>query len=183
MTIEEIFQELANHMLEGIMFHQEMINYYDFLNLCGYKKCHEYHFFEENCGYRKLYDFYIQQYGKLIETQIAKKSDVIPRSWYRYKREDIDGQIKRQAVQNGIKLWIDWEKETKSLYQKKFQELMELNQISAAIFLQLYIQDVSKELRCAEEEFLNLKATNYDIVMIVEKQEQDYKKYKRKLGE
>ena len=183
MTVEEIFQELANHMLKGVMFHQELIDYYDFLSLCGYRKCHEYHYFEEKCGYRKLCHYFIQHYNKLIKAHVQEKIDIIPSSWYRHKREDVDGQVKRQSVQTGMRTWISWEKETKELYQKKFQELMELNQVAAAIFLQHYIQDVDEELRCAENEILDLKATNYDIVMIIEKQKQDHKKYKNKLGE
>ena len=51
MVIEEIFAKLKNHMLEGMVFHDQMSRYYDFLNLKGYKRCHEYHYFEETLGY------------------------------------------------------------------------------------------------------------------------------------
>ena len=40
MTVEEIFKNLANHMIKGLILHSELANYYDFLNLTGYKKCH-----------------------------------------------------------------------------------------------------------------------------------------------
>ena len=33
MTVEEIFKELATHALKGMMVHEEMCNYYDFLGL------------------------------------------------------------------------------------------------------------------------------------------------------
>ena len=47
MTVEEIFSKISQRMIGGLMFHEQMSNYYDFLNLRGYKKCHEYHYLEE----------------------------------------------------------------------------------------------------------------------------------------
>lgn len=77
--------------------------------------------------------------------------------------------------------WINWEKETKQFYEQKFQQLMQLGEVAAAIFLKGYICDVSHELKGAEQELLDLKATNYDMVMIIEKQKKDHKKYKKKI--
>ena len=85
--IEEIFHELANHMMKGILLHQELIHYYDFLHLCGYKKCHEYHYLEENQGYRKLYHYYVKHYNKLIELENVERPNIIPDSWYKHKKK------------------------------------------------------------------------------------------------
>ena len=172
MKINEIFQELANHMIQGIALHQELTNYYDFLHLQKYKKNHEHHYFEESKGYMKLYHYYIEHYNKLIEVQNKDKINIIPSLWYKHKREDIDMQLKQQSVENAMQIWINWERETKKFYQKKYQELIQLGEVGAAIFLQSYICDVEKELKCAENEDLNLKATNYDMVMIIEKNQQ-----------
>ena len=46
MVVEDIFASIANRLLLGSMIHEQLINYYDFLNLYGYKECHKYHFFE-----------------------------------------------------------------------------------------------------------------------------------------
>ena len=45
MTIEEIYSGIAQHMVIGMMIHEHYANYYYFLNLDGYKTCHEYHFY------------------------------------------------------------------------------------------------------------------------------------------
>lgn len=42
MTCEEIFSKIANTYVNGIMFHTDMVQYFDFLNLHGYKRLHEY---------------------------------------------------------------------------------------------------------------------------------------------
>ena len=44
MTREEIFTSLLNHMVKGLMVHDQMANYYDFLGLEEYKDCHEKHY-------------------------------------------------------------------------------------------------------------------------------------------
>jgi hypothetical protein len=44
MTVEEVFKSIAERQLQGLMMHEDLANYYDFLNLHGYKKCQEYHF-------------------------------------------------------------------------------------------------------------------------------------------
>lgn len=60
MTVEEIFSKISAHMIEGMMFHEQMCNYYDFLGLHGYKRCHEYHYLCETIEHRKLERFYIR---------------------------------------------------------------------------------------------------------------------------
>ena len=45
MTIEEIFGRISQHMIRGMMTHDQLASYYDFLGLRGYKRCHEYHYF------------------------------------------------------------------------------------------------------------------------------------------
>ena len=41
MTVEEIFETLSRRMLDGIMLHSDMVDYYRFISLNGYAKCHE----------------------------------------------------------------------------------------------------------------------------------------------
>ena len=138
-TVDEIFQELANHMIQGIMIHQELINYYDFLHLQGYTKSQKYHYFEQCCGYRKLYHYFIEHYDKIIEIQDVKKIHIIPNSWHRHQRKDVSSQIKQQAIETGFQEWINWEEKTKQFYEKKYQELVQIGEIAAAIFIQEYI--------------------------------------------
>ena len=57
MTVEEIFSRMKAHALEGMVFHDEMARYFDFLNLCGYRECHKCHYEDETEGYYVLYNF------------------------------------------------------------------------------------------------------------------------------
>lgn len=185
MSVDEIFQKLATHMIKGMMFHQELANYYDFLHLCGYKKCHEYHYLDESCGYRKLFHYYVNHYGKLIKKSEIDSSEIqeIPKSWYEHTREDVDSKLKRQAVQSGVQAWVKWETVTKELYQHCFKQLIDLDEIATAMFLKQYIEDVNKELKKAHQKHLDLKAIDYEICSIIGCQEEYKEKYKQKIKE
>ena len=55
MTIDEVFSKLAKHQITGTMVHESFANYYDFLGLKEYKKCHEEHFKREISNILSLY--------------------------------------------------------------------------------------------------------------------------------
>ena len=54
MTVEEIFSKVSAHMIKGMMIHDQLASYYDFLNLHGFKRCHDYHYNKEAKAYRAL---------------------------------------------------------------------------------------------------------------------------------
>ena len=66
MTVDQIFSEVSAHMIEGLMIHSQLSDYFNFLGLKGYAKCHKYHFFEESCNYKKLSWYYLTHYNKII---------------------------------------------------------------------------------------------------------------------
>lgn len=178
MTIEEIFSGIAEHMVKGLMVHEQLANYYDFLGLQGYKKCHECHFFEESKTYRKLCHYYIKTYNKLIPEMRFENPEVIPVSWYQYTRQDVDIKTKRNAVQTGLNKWVSWERSTLTMYQKMYKQLIELGEIAAAGMLMCIINDVQNELQTAEKYQLNKVAIDYDMAEIINEQKILHHKYK-----
>lgn len=80
-----------------------------------------------------------------------------------------------------MKKWIEWEEDTKSLYQKMYNELIALNEVAAASFLENYINDVSEELRQAQQKQIELETINYDAIEIIKEQQHYYNKYKKKI--
>lgn len=182
MTIDEIFTELSGHMIKGLMIHDQMSDYYDFLSLRGYKRCHEYHYHKEMCGYRKLHRYAINHHGKLIEEKRIEDPEAIPSSWYRYNRSEVDASTKRNAVRTGIEKWVAWEKETKDLYQRMYKELMNMGEEAVAIFLQEYIEDVDCELKWAERKAIELADVDYSLAFIIGEQKRLHDKYKDKMA-
>lgn len=179
MTIDEIFSQIIQHQIKGLMIHEQLADYYDFLCLKGYKRCHEYHFFEENIIFRKISRYYINHHNKLIPNSEVSNPSVIPSNWYKYKREEVDNSTKRTAIKNGFKIWVDWEYETKKLYESMYNELLNMNDVASSIMLKDIIKDVDCELKCAERKYLELKSIDYDMSVIIPEQEHLHDVYKK----
>lgn len=180
MTVDEIFEQLASHLIQGMMVHEQLANYYDFLGLKGYKRCHEYHYMQESCEYRGICRYYINHFNRLIKEPEFKNPDVIPESWYSHTRDEVDMTTKRNAVQNGLEKWRSWETDTKKLYQEMYKELLDLGEIAAADKVNELVCAVDCELKKVERYVLNKEAINYDMSSIIEEQNHKHKKYKKK---
>lgn len=183
MTVAEVFTEISKHMIKGMMTHEQLANYYDFLGLCGYKRCHEYHYLSESCKYRDLCNYYITTHNMLIPESEVENPKVIPRSWYSTTRQKVDNTTKRNAIKSGLDAWVTWEYETKSLYETMWKELIEQGEISDAMKVQELLCDVNEELGNAERYALNLKAEDYDLGEIFIAQEEEHEQYKHMLKE
>lgn len=182
MTCEEIFTKLSEHMIKGLMVHEQLANYYEFLNLPGYSRCHEYHFMKESCSYRKLCRYYIDHYNKLIPETEFDNPEVIPASWYSHERKDVDASTKKNAIKTGLEKWVEWETDTKKLYSDMYKEMIENGSVASAKFLCEYIEDVDHELKKATEYWLSKEAIGYDLAVITDEQKPKKEKYKAKMA-
>lgn len=183
MTVEEVYSKIATHMIEGIMIHDQLTTYYDFLQLKGYKRCHEYHYLCENIAYRGINRYYTNHHNKMIEIEQIPNPGLIPSGWYKYTRHDVDPNTKRNAVKVGLEKWVEWESSTKKLYEKMYSELIAIGEVASAFKIKELIEDVDNELKCAERKLINAKAVDYNLSDILNEQESEHKKYKIKMKE
>mgnify|MGYP007101834086 FL=1 len=181
MTVEEIFRDLSSHIIKGVMLHEQMADYYDFLNLHGYKRCHEYHMHCEMKSLRRLHRYFINHFNRLIEENTFDNPDAVPSSWYRYTRQDVDANTKRNAVKSGIEKWVAWEDETKKLYQKMYTELMTIGEVAAAKKVACLVHDVDCELKWAQRKHIDLMTVDYSISYIIGEQNYLHDWYKNKM--
>lgn len=170
MTVEEIFSNLSVHMVRGLMTHSDFADYYYFLGLEKYGDEHHNRYVDESLNHRKLQKWYILHYNKLLPQERVDYKTFIPDSWYKYKRFDVDSGTISKSVKNGLTMWVDWERETKKLYEQMYKELMSLDEITAALFVKDLICDVRDELCEAEEWLLKQKALDYSIENIIAEQ-------------
>ncbi len=182
MTVEDVFSNISTHMIRGIMIHEQLANYYDFLGLKGYKRCHEYHYLCESVNYRKLHRYYINHFNKLIPEKDIENVSLIPMSWYRYKRDDVDTNTRRNAVKTGIESWVAWESETKDMYEKAYKDLFEMGEVAAALKIACFLDDADRELKHANRKHVHLLSIDYDSIAIAEEQCQIHDKYERMVG-
>lgn len=183
MTIDEIFSQINQHMITGLMFHSQLADFYNFLGLKGYSKCHEYHFMEECNNHRKMVNYYLTHFNKLIVDPIIQNPQIIPEKWFKYSRQDVDMATRKSAMQLGIDKWVTWEQSTKNLYEQMYKELLEIGEVAAAAEIKCYIVDVDCELANAQQEMIEEKMIDFNISDIMTIQEDLYQKYINKLKE
>lgn len=183
MTTDEIFSYIGKRMVEGLMFHSQMEDYYNFLGLWGFAKCHRFHYYHESFNYKKIGGYYIYHYGKIIKEMPFEDPNSIPVNWFEYNKKDVSISTKKAAIQSGIEKWVNWEKETKRYYENFYIELINLGEVAAAIELEKYIKDVSKELADAENKWIKLSSMDYNVNDIILEQGKLDKKYHKKIKE
>ena len=181
MTVDEIFSELAAHSIQGLMAHDQLADYYTFLNLPGYAKTHEYQFFKENKSYKELCTYYITHYNKLINVQRVDDPKIMPEAWYGHSRYDVDVATRKNSIKKGLETWVQWEMDTKNLYENCIKELMNIGEVASAMYIKGMLRDNVKELERAEHYLLNKRASDYDISIIIDEQKPMREKYQKKL--
>lgn len=177
MSVEETFNKISNHQLQGMMFHHDMTDYFQFLSLYGFAAQQRFHYYEESKSHDKLTDYYIKTYHRLLPPMPIEKRETIPSSWMKYKQDDVSSSDRQNGIRNGFQKWIEWEKDTKALYNDSYLSLLDDKEADAAIFISHYLEDVSSELSAAEGELNHLAAMNFDMPTIVDGQHKLIKKY------
>lgn len=179
MTCTEIFQEIGNHQVLAMMFHDQMVDLYNFLNLPGFKRWHKHQYMTESEEFINTKDYFMSAHNQLLRIDDPGQPEpVIPDGWYGYTRMDLNTQLIRQQVEVSFKSYKSWEEYTKRLYEQCSKALFDMSYIADAEKVNQLINDVSCELKEVYEVMLKLNASNYDIVYILDIQDKLHKKYK-----
>ena len=179
----EVFTKISNRMLTGIMFHLQMADYFDFLDLHGLKRMHENQAFKEISAYRGLHRYVINNTGKLINDSSFNAEKYIPSSWYNATRSNVDNSTRRQAVKEAFEKWHNLEIETKQLFEESFKELSQNGQIMDANKVNELIGNVSDELKHLCRKLLEYKAVDYSMDYIMYQQKEMHEYYEKELKE
>ena len=73
-------------------------------------------------------------------------------------------------IRYGMKEWIEWEKESKIMYEDAYRNLLDISEIAAAEFIMQFVKDVDKELRDAEFLYRTRDAIDWDLPTIYDKE-------------
>lgn len=178
MTLEEIFSQLVSHMVKGLMVHAQLAEYFAFLGLNGFQYEQEFHYIEESKSYRKIFDYYINQFNKLIDENRVDNPNLIPQSWYKTERFNVDNVTKRKSIKNGFEEWKRWEIETKQMYVNFYKEIINIDDITSKLLLEKLIENVNEEIREINNRIIELEDVEYDLIYINEIQKDLQNEYK-----
>lgn len=181
MNVEEIYSNLSGHMLEGIMLHEQLMNCFLFLGLDGFAKEHEYHYLEETQNHIKLVKYFSDHHRSMIQMRQVNASSIVPISWYSNKKDDVDTGTRIKAIQAAYDEWIRWEKDTKSLYERSYIELVGLKEIASSEFISELVKDVDYELSEAMNDKIQNELVGYDMPYIADLQPVKEKEYSKKI--
>lgn len=181
MTVTEIFAEISNHIIKGLMMHNDYADLMEFMNLHGFKRLNEYQYHCESCNLRKIHRYYIDCYNALLPADDVLYDSIIPAVWRNYTRQDVDVEAKRNVIKTFVTDWISWEDTTKKLYEKKYSQLVSLNEIAAANKIKCLIHDATCELKTATRLHLTLESLNYDMSYIIQIQDHLRNHYKKEI--
>lgn len=167
-TTEQVFIKIVSHVISGIMMHQDLANYFAFLGLHKYEAEQRKHYREESKLLDKIHSHYISTYCKLLPSTKVDIPKYIPDTMFNHVTEDLGTNDVRQAVKTIFKTWVDWEEETKQLFEDSYIKLLNSSAVCSSMFLKSMVKDVNEELAEARRVWLTSKFTNFDIVKIME---------------
>lgn len=167
--MKEVIQKIIAHQAEGVVFHDMMIDYFDFLGLDGFMKLHEHQAVEEACEYREMKEFFIDHFQTMYAPIEMKAPSVIPNDWQKHKTTEINAASVRTLTKNAFDLYLKWEKETRELYKECAKALKD-ECIECYYKVLELLDDVEKEIRNLDDMMVDLQVSDYDAKSITKMQ-------------
>lgn len=183
MTAAEIFSKINSTQLTGVMFHNDMISYFEFLSLKGFSMIQKYQYFSENVEMQNVSNYFMRHYNTFIPNSDVKQLNVIPNDWKNYVRFDVDKNTREKSVKRAFDEWRKWEHNAKKVYEKAYVDLISIEEISAANFVLDLVMDVNGEIARIEDMILELQSVSYDSVAIRDMQHPLFEEYREKVND
>lgn len=169
-TPEEIFAEINTRMTGALMFHSQMIDYFAFLGLDGYKQIHVRQYTDESQERTDLKQYYISKHEQILYDGFSGTVEVIPETWKNAKSMSVGKGTKQKAVEDGFLMYREWESKTKDIYEHYVNTLRDGGHIIDALEVERLAANVADELDMIDHIMLDLISTGYDMTYIVESQ-------------
>ena len=116
MDCKEAMLNIIRRQVEGVMYHDEMVDYYTFLNLNVLKNVHKKQTKEELSNLQKTKSNFIKIFG-ILPVYTATDPKVIPTDWEMKTAKDIDELSLRVLIESSLNDYLDWEEQTCEVYK------------------------------------------------------------------
>lgn len=159
MTCKEAMLKIIKRQTEGLMYHDEMTDYYTFLHLGILKDLHQKQTKDELKSLRQAKCLFISAFG-MLPFYSATDPRVIPMEWLNKSNIEIDDSSLKLLIQTSLAGYLTWEEETCEIYKasaKEFKENMNFPLYREACKM---IEEVQEEI-CKINEMI-LDAALYD---------------------
>lgn len=175
----EAFETVSKHQIEGMMLHDQLADAFEYLALPGFEAMHEYRFADESKAMRALHLYYISRYNSIVPDFHPSSIDLL-RCWRGGERRAAM-DTRRKHVRELFEKWVEWERDTKLLYQRIVAELCNAGEVAAAHEMLELVKDVDEELANAEAMHMRLDSIAYDMPTVEQMQDALENEYNEKL--
>lgn len=152
------------------MTHTQLTELFNFIDLETDAKRQKNQLHEETDGLLKLEKYAAQHHHMLITSDDPPQVDILNLSMLKQPNDKLSPDDKVYLIQYAMKEWIEWEKESKIIYEDAYRSLVEISEIAAADFVLRYVRNVDKELRDAELLYRVRDAIDWDLPTIYDNQ-------------
>lgn len=170
MTLHEIYSALGNRMIGAMMIHSQLVQIFAFVDLLPDMRKQESQLQEETHGFSELCKYYIQHHHNILVADNPPQIDILNLPLFEKSTDELTSEDKSRLIQYGMNEWINWEKQSKILYEDCYRNLVDISEVASAEFVLRFVKDVDLELKEAERIFRVREGINWDLGTIYDKQ-------------
>lgn len=155
--------EILSKMLEGVMFHGEQTDVFEFLNYKGFSQIHRKQSLEEYESFRKFRDCMISITDKIEKISGAgyDRKNSIPEIFYSADKFKVTPQERKKYTKESFDKYLAWEKSVVEFYSKAYKEFMGSGNVCIAEKIMCVLKDTEKELNELKVLYIELENTEY----------------------
>ena len=124
-----------------MMTHTQLTELFNFIDLETDAKRQKNQLHEETDGLLKLEKYAAQHHHMLITSDDPPQVDILNLSMLKQPNDKLSPDDKVYLIEYAMKEWIEWEKESKIIYEDAYRSLVEISEIAAADFVLRYVRD------------------------------------------
>lgn len=152
------------------MIHSQLIQIFAFVDLLPDMRKQESQLQEETHGFSELCKYYIQHHHNILVADNPPQIDILNLPLFKKSTDELTSEDKSRLIQYGMKEWINWEKQSKILYEDSYRNLVDISEVASAEFVMRFVRDVDLELKEAERIFRVREGIDWNLDTIYDKQ-------------
>lgn len=153
--------ELLSTMLDGVMFHGEQADIFEFLNYKGFAEMHRHQTFEEYKCFRKMRDFLISATNSVEKISYSDRKNTIPEVFYSATKLQVTPQERKKYTKESFDKYVEWENTAMARYKKIYAQLVTANEFAIAEKVAKVIKHTSEEIMSLHTLYIELENTEY----------------------
>lgn len=95
-SVNDIFSKICERQIGGIMLHEQLADYFNFLGYDGFMQEQEHRYLIESLKLRDTRKYFIKFYNLLTNKLNVTTKGYIPSAWYGFDRREVIASAKKK---------------------------------------------------------------------------------------